>query len=108
MVEEEVAAALHGKVWGAEAAVWAAALAGRLKDRSRELLAAAAAAGAPPPGAQPRYKLVTFVALGENRLQGVRVSSRCLWDAGTDDYATCSFKNDSVFCTAIVFSVYVS
>ena len=101
MVEEELVAALRGKVWGAEAAVWATALAGRLKDRSKELLQqqAAAAAGAPAgaegglPGALPRYKLVTFVALGENRLQGVRVTSRCLWDADTDNYATCSWKN---------------
>jgi hypothetical protein len=40
-----------------------------------------------------RYKLIVQVVLGENRQQGVRVMSRCLWDPDTDNYASYSFKN---------------
>jgi hypothetical protein len=40
-----------------------------------------------------RYKLVVQVVIGENKGQSVRVSSRCLWDTDTDNYASFSFKN---------------
>ena len=46
--------------------------------------AAPAAVTAPPPA-----------ALGPPREQGVRVTSRCLWDTATDNYASVSFKNVS-------------
>ncbi|TMS20667.1 Tctex1 domain-containing protein 2 [Larimichthys crocea] len=45
-----------------------------------------------------RYKLVVQVVIGEQRGQGVKVSSRCLWDADTDNYAEDVFMNDSLFC----------
>ena len=41
----------------------------------------------------PRYKVVVHVTLGELREQGIRVASRCLWDASTDNYASAGFKN---------------
>ena len=40
-----------------------------------------------------RYKLVVQVVLGENRQQGVRVISRCLWDPDTDNFTSYSYKN---------------
>ncbi len=44
----------------------------------------------------PRYKLVCQVALGEMKDQGVRVTSRCLWDPDSDNYASAYFKNVSI------------
>ena len=41
----------------------------------------------------PRYKLVCQVVLGEMKDQGVRVTSRCLWDPDSDNYASAYFKN---------------
>ncbi|XP_053731709.1 dynein light chain Tctex-type protein 2B [Synchiropus splendidus] len=53
-----------------------------------------------------RYKLVVQVVIGEQRGQGVKMSSRCLWDADTDNYAEDVFMNDSLFCVAAVFGSY--
>ncbi|KAM7409557.1 hypothetical protein PAMA_001168 [Pampus argenteus] len=44
-----------------------------------------------------RYKLVVQVAIGEQRGQGVKMSSRCLWDADTDNYAEDVFMNVRAF-----------
>ncbi|XP_035996982.1 tctex1 domain-containing protein 2 isoform X2 [Fundulus heteroclitus] len=53
-----------------------------------------------------RYKLVVQVLIGEQRGQGVKMSSRCLWDADTDNYAEDVFMNDSLFCVVAVFGSY--
>ncbi|XP_076007531.1 dynein light chain Tctex-type protein 2B [Genypterus blacodes] len=53
-----------------------------------------------------RYKLVVQLVIGEQRGQGVKVSSRCLWDSDTDNYAEDVFMNDSLFCMAAVFGSY--
>ncbi|XP_068599874.1 dynein light chain Tctex-type protein 2B [Brachionichthys hirsutus] len=53
-----------------------------------------------------RYKLVVQVLLGEQRGQGVKMSSRCFWDADTDNYAEDVFMNDSLFCAVAVFGSY--
>lgn len=54
----------------------------------------------------PRYKLVTQVTIGQSKDQGVSISSRCLWDTATDNYATASFKNQHIWASAIVFGIY--
>ena len=54
----------------------------------------------------PRYKIVVQVTLGENKGQGVRVASRCLWDHKTDNYATLTYKNERYFACAVVFGAY--
>uniref|UniRef100_UPI0037E88297 dynein light chain Tctex-type protein 2B n=1 Tax=Semicossyphus pulcher TaxID=241346 RepID=UPI0037E88297 len=53
-----------------------------------------------------KYKLVVQVVIGEQRGQGVKMSSRCLWDADTDNYAEDIFMNDSLFCAVAVFGSY--
>ncbi|XP_013855052.1 dynein light chain Tctex-type protein 2B [Austrofundulus limnaeus] len=53
-----------------------------------------------------RYKFVVQVVIGEQRGQGVKISSRCLWDADTDSYAEDVFMNDSLFCLVAVFGSY--
>ena len=56
--------------------------------------------------ALPRYKYMVHVTLGEQRTEGVHVGTRCLWDADTDNYASVTFTNDSIFCVATAYGVY--
>jgi hypothetical protein len=42
-----------------------------------------------------RYKYVVQVVLGEQHGAGVKIGSRCLWDADTDNYASGVFINVS-------------
>lgn len=54
----------------------------------------------------PRYKIVVQVTIGQMRDQGVRVTSRCLWDITTDNYASISYQNETLWCSALVFGIY--
>ena len=56
--------------------------------------------------AYERYKIIVQVTIGELRDQGVRVASRSLWDTNTDNYASASFQNQSLWCSCMVFGVY--
>ena len=53
-----------------------------------------------------RYKLVCQVTIGQNKGQGIREASRCLWDTEKDNFASESFQNASLFVTAVVFGTY--
>ena len=46
------------------------------------------------------------IVLGQNKQQGVRVASRCLWDTETDNFASYTFSSDAMWCTAMVFGCY--
>uniref|UniRef100_A0A7S4FC48 Tctex1 domain-containing protein 2 n=1 Tax=Chrysotila carterae TaxID=13221 RepID=A0A7S4FC48_CHRCT len=54
-----------------------------------------------------RYKLVVQVVIGEQRGEGVRMGARCFWDTDTDSYAEETYRNDSLFCVAAAFGVYL-
>lgn len=54
----------------------------------------------------PRYKLVSFVTVGQMLDQGVRVASRCVWDAKCDHYASSSYSNGSMFAVGVVYAAY--
>ncbi|KAL7544395.1 hypothetical protein ACHAWF_007777 [Thalassiosira exigua] len=54
----------------------------------------------------PRYKIVVQVAIGQMKDQGVKITSRCLWDTANDNYATVNFQNQHVWACAIVFGLY--
>jgi hypothetical protein len=55
----------------------------------------------------PRYKLVVQVLIGEQRGEGIRYGGRCLWDPNTDAYAEDAYRNDSLFCVASAYGVYL-
>mmetsp|Transcript_40362 Transcript_40362/g.73029 ORF Transcript_40362/g.73029 Transcript_40362/m.73029 type:complete len:125 (+) Transcript_40362:47-421(+) len=55
----------------------------------------------------PRYKIVVQVAIGEQRGQGVRMGTRCFWDADTDSYVSEMYSNESLFCVATAYGVYL-
>ena len=54
----------------------------------------------------PRYKLIVQASVGENKDQGVRIASRSLWDTNTDNYASATYANQSLWASVIVFGVY--
>ncbi|KAF7664694.1 hypothetical protein LDENG_00169130 [Lucifuga dentata] len=54
----------------------------------------------------PRYKIVVLVHIGQLSGQSMQNSSRCLWDAANDTFASYSFKNRSLFSVATVYVVY--
>mmetsp|Transcript_27658 Transcript_27658/g.35953 ORF Transcript_27658/g.35953 Transcript_27658/m.35953 type:complete len:134 (+) Transcript_27658:115-516(+) len=54
----------------------------------------------------PRYKIIVQVTLGQIRDQGVRVASRCLWDTATDNYASVNYRNQTLWCSAMIFGIY--
>ena len=58
-------------------------------------------------GKDKRYKFLVQVIIGENKGQGVRVGSRCFWDADTDDCTWVTFINESLFCLVAAFAVYL-
>lgn len=53
-----------------------------------------------------RYKVIVQVVMGEIKGQGVRVTSKCLWDPKVDNSASYTFKNESFYATAMVFGCY--
>ena len=69
-----------------------------ISDKVREEVAASLA--------KSRYKIVVQTVVGQLADQGVRVASRCLWDPSTDNYASYTYQNRSLFCTILVFATY--
>lgn len=53
-----------------------------------------------------RYKLVVQVNIVEACQQGVRISSRCLWDPEVDNFAQVTHSNATMHVTALVFGLY--
>ena len=56
----------------------------------------------------PRYKYMVQVVLGEMRGQGVQMGHRCFWDSSTDNFVSEKFMNDSIFCVATAYGVYLN
>ncbi|KAM3129117.1 hypothetical protein pb186bvf_018753 [Paramecium bursaria] len=54
----------------------------------------------------PRYKLCCQVYAGEIKGQGVKVTSKCLWDTTWDNYASYQYTNEFMYAVGIVFGVY--
>ncbi|KAL7494155.1 hypothetical protein ACHAWT_003294 [Skeletonema menzelii] len=54
----------------------------------------------------PRYKVLVQATIGTMKDQGVKITSRCLWDTSTDNYATASFQNEFIFASVLVFFLY--
>lgn len=53
-----------------------------------------------------RYKIVCVLTIGQMGNQGLMLSSRCTWNDKFDCYATSSFKNQDIFCSATVYGVF--
>ena len=53
-----------------------------------------------------RYKIVCLVTIGQLNEQGLRMGSRCCWDAKWDTFATANFTNKTLFAIGTVWGVY--
>ncbi|KAK7492292.1 hypothetical protein BaRGS_00016389 [Batillaria attramentaria] len=53
-----------------------------------------------------RYKIVAIVNICENKDQGARVASRCLWDSKFDNHASVVFEGSNFFAVGSVYAVY--
>jgi hypothetical protein len=45
--------------------------------------------------------------VGQQKQQGVRVVSRCLWDTDTDSCSSYTYNSDTLWATVMVFGLYV-
>lgn len=54
----------------------------------------------------PRYRIIVQVTIGQMKDQGVKITSRCLWDTSTDNYATVTYQNQNIWASAIIFGLY--
>ena len=54
-----------------------------------------------------RYKIVCVVSLAQKCKQGIVATSRCNWDTKNDNFASYTFENANVVCSASVFGVYM-
>lgn len=45
--------------------------------------------------------------VGQQKQQGIRVASRCLWDTATDSVSSFTYNSDSLWATVMVFGLYV-
>ena len=53
-----------------------------------------------------RHKIVCQVLLSENKEQGLKVASRCLWGEGTDCFESATYSNTSLYAIAMVHGAY--
>ena len=54
----------------------------------------------------PRYKFIAMVTISSKGSQSITVSSQCVWNAGTDTYATGTYSNGSLLAVATVFAIF--
>ncbi|XP_017888493.1 tctex1 domain-containing protein 2-like isoform X3 [Ceratina calcarata] len=85
---------LSAKTYNAEEAIqWTNNIADTIREKVKELKF-------------NRYKYIVNVVLGQQHGAGVKMGTRCIWDAEADTYAYDSFSNDTIFCVATVYAVY--
>lgn len=53
-----------------------------------------------------RYKIVCDVLIGQNGGQSMVTASRCAWDEKTDNFASVSYENRSIYAVATVYGLY--
>ena len=54
-----------------------------------------------------RYKIIVHVTLGQKNNQGIRSGTRCFWDPKNDNCVSDVFVNDTIFCLASVYAIYL-
>eukprot|EP00741_Cyanophora_paradoxa_P010440 tig00000037_g10095.t1 len=94
-IHEVLVRKLHGQFYNAEnMSQWTREISDEIKNKLKEFELG-------------RYKYVVQVVIGEQRGEGVRMACRCFWDSNTDNYAQDVFMNESLFCVAAAFGVYL-
>ena len=96
MIKEVLKEKLEDKTYQADhTSSWTKDISDEVKNRLKEL-------------GLPRYKLMVQTLIGERRGQGVRMGSRCFWDSNTDNSASESFNNSSLFAVVVAYGVYLN
>lgn len=54
----------------------------------------------------PRYKIIAQVFIGSKSGQCMQMASRSVWDPSTDNFASQSYENESLFAVATVHCTY--
>ncbi|KAL8567562.1 hypothetical protein ACOMHN_054376 [Nucella lapillus] len=54
-----------------------------------------------------RYRYIALVTIGQNTRQGMQISSRCLWDKQTDNFASATYSTSDLFAVALLHAVYL-
>lgn len=54
----------------------------------------------------PRYKIICQVYIGSKNGQSMQMVSRAVWNTDTDNFATASFQNQSLYAIASVHATY--
>eukprot|EP00002_Diphylleia_rotans_P013545 TRINITY_DN2645_c0_g1_i5.p1 TRINITY_DN2645_c0_g1~~TRINITY_DN2645_c0_g1_i5.p1 ORF type:complete len:130 (-),score=26.32 TRINITY_DN2645_c0_g1_i5:153-542(-) len=99
LVKETIRAVLNEKLNGLQyhpehTSQWTREISDEIKTRLKDLQL-------------ERYKFVVQVVIGEQRGEGVRMACRCFWDPDTDNYAQEVYTNETLFCVAAAFGVYL-
>ena len=55
----------------------------------------------------PRYKYVINVLITENRKQGLKVTSRCVWDQDSDQHATGQYTRATFIAVVSIHGIYL-
>jgi tctex1 domain-containing protein 2 len=55
----------------------------------------------------PRYKIIVQTVISEKLGQLVRIASRCLWDAKTDNMMSVNYETQDMFAVVTVYGVYL-
>ncbi|XP_071501182.1 dynein light chain Tctex-type protein 2B-like [Diadema antillarum] len=54
----------------------------------------------------PRYKIVCQIYIGSKNGQSMQMVSRAVWNTETDNFATATFQNESLYAVASVHATY--
>ena len=54
----------------------------------------------------PRYKILVHVVVAQSKDQGSSITSRCLWDTATDNYASANYRTEAIWASCVVFGLY--
>ena len=73
---------------------WSRELSETLRDKAKQLLNC------------KRYKVVSYVMIGEKDAAAIAVASRCLWNDKYDTRAEAVFSNDSLYAIGVVYGLY--
>ena len=54
-----------------------------------------------------RYRIITFVAIGQKENGTIKLASRCLWNESHDTYTEAAYSNHSLYAVAVVYAIYL-
>ena len=94
IIREVLETALEGKKYVAEQCNT------MCKDLANQITARVKSLGA------DRYKVVTFVLIGQEDMGTINLTSRCVWNAKFDTYTEYTARNGSVYAVGMVYAVY--